>query len=72
MEFFDIRRDHNRVLNINVRLKRAIQPLRLNELFEHAKLVGKLAVDVQRFNGANVSYMNDMGMPILKEIIVQK
>lgn len=68
---FDIRRDdRDKSLRIMMRLKEMIGVDAIGGLLSQAKLLGEMAVNVQKFGAARIVVCDKFDKPVLEEIVI--
>lgn len=65
-----IKKEPNQILSIFVRLRKISDHPNIKTLIEKAKLLAKMAVDIQNFNGAKIDIITDFNEPVLQEIVI--
>lgn len=66
----NIKRENDRSLHIFVRLRNAVELPNIQPIIDKAKLLGKLAVDVQKFPSARILFKTEIDNYVLEDIIV--
>ena len=70
VSYHDISRDHSKRLNIIVKVRENAQYPCIKYLVDKAKLVGELAVHVQKFAAANIQFKSDIKDHVLEQVVV--
>lgn len=67
--YHDIRREHDKSLSIYARFKKMVDTTSINALVAKAKVLGEMAVNVQRFSAARITFKTEDDQ-VLQAVVV--